>query len=76
MAARRGLGRGLESLIPSSPEQARETGLQEVEGARFAELPLDAIVPNPRQPRQVFDDVQLALVGGLRHVETRPGACG
>ncbi len=84
MAARRGLGRGLESLIPSSPEQARETGLQEVEGARFAELPLDAIVPNPRQPRQVFDEQDMAeLVHSIREVgllqpvvvrETSPGA--
>jgi len=38
---RRGLGKGLEALIPSSP------GVTEVE--------VDSIVPNPRQPRQAFD---------------------
>jgi len=38
---RRGLGKGLEALIPSAP------GVTEVE--------VDSIVPNPRQPRQAFD---------------------
>jgi ParB family chromosome partitioning protein len=27
-----------------------------VPGARFAEIPVEAIVPNPKQPRQVFDE--------------------
>jgi ParB family transcriptional regulator, chromosome partitioning protein len=31
-----------------------------VPGARFAEIAVGAIVPNPRQPRQVFDDEALA----------------
>jgi ParB family chromosome partitioning protein len=31
-----------------------------VPGAHFAELPLDAIHPNPKQPRQVFDDEALS----------------
>lgn len=84
MAPRRGLGRGLESLIPSTPAEAQASGLQEVEGARFAELPLDAIVPNPRQPRQVFDEQDMAeLVHSIREVgllqpvvvrETGPGS--
>ena len=83
MAPRRGLGRGLESLIPSTPAEAKESGLQEVQGARFAELPLDAVVPNPRQPRQVFDEQDMAeLVHSIREVgllqpvvvrETSPG---
>jgi ParB family chromosome partitioning protein len=30
--------------------------LAPVPGARFAEIPVDGIVPNPKQPRQVFDD--------------------
>ncbi|MCX6406189.1 MAG: ParB/RepB/Spo0J family partition protein [Propionibacteriales bacterium] len=84
MAPRRGLGRGLESLIPSTPAEAQESGLKEVQGARFAELPLDAVVPNPRQPRQVFDEQDMAeLVHSIREVgllqpvvvrETSPGA--
>jgi ParB family chromosome partitioning protein len=69
MSARRGLGRGLESLIPSSPAEAKATGLQEIEGARFAEIPLDQIVANPRQPRQVFDEDHMAeLVHSIKEV--------
>ncbi|RKN46334.1 ParB/RepB/Spo0J family partition protein [Micromonospora endolithica] len=34
-------------------------GLSPVPGARFAEIPVDAIVPNPKQPRQVFDEEAL-----------------
>jgi ParB family chromosome partitioning protein len=40
-----------------------------VDGAHFAELPLDAITPNPRQPRTVFDEEAMAeLVHSLREV--------
>jgi len=35
------------------------SGLAPVPGARFAEVPVDAIVPNSRQPRQVFDEEAL-----------------
>jgi len=83
MSARRGLGRGLEALIPSTPAEAQDAGLQQVEGARFAELPLDSIVANPRQPRQVFDEDAMAeLVHSIKEVgllqpvvvrETEPG---
>lgn len=66
---RRGLGRGLESLIPSSPAEAKASGLQEIAGARFAEIPLDQIVPNPRQPRQVFDEDHMGeLVHSIKEV--------
>lgn len=38
-------------------------------GAHFAEVPLDAITPNPRQPREVFDEDALAeLVTSIREV--------
>jgi ParB family chromosome partitioning protein len=33
--------------------------LSPVPGARFAEIPVDAIVPNSKQPRQVFDEEAL-----------------
>ncbi|MEU5720978.1 ParB/RepB/Spo0J family partition protein [Micromonospora sp. NPDC047738] len=36
-----------------------EPQLSPVPGARFAEIPVDAIVPNPKQPRQVFDEEAL-----------------
>jgi ParB family chromosome partitioning protein len=40
---RRGLGRGLEVLIGGSP------------GAELANLPIDLVHPNPRQPRKRFE---------------------
>jgi ParB family chromosome partitioning protein len=46
---RRGLGRGLAALIPQEPGS----------GTVFAEIPLSAIAPNPRQPRGVFDEDEL-----------------
>ncbi|MFD5936082.1 ParB/RepB/Spo0J family partition protein [Streptomyces sp. NPDC060333] len=50
------------------PEQAAPTA-NEVAGATFAELPMDAIVPNPRQPRNVFDEDALAeLVTSIQEV--------
>jgi ParB family chromosome partitioning protein len=38
-------------------------------GVHFAELPLDSITPNPRQPRQVFDEDALSeLVTSIKEV--------
>jgi len=38
-------------------------------GAHFAELPLTAITPNPRQPREVFDEEAMAeLVHSVREI--------
>jgi ParB family transcriptional regulator, chromosome partitioning protein len=120
---RRGLGRGLGSLIPTAPPASPSTagapgfggapgapasqmpgeggpadggtegekpadaadaaqstdvgvadrmtpeGLAPVDGAYFAELDLEAITPNPRQPRQVFDEEALAeLVHSVKEV--------
>ncbi len=107
-AQRRGLGRGLGSLIPTAPPQAetapapdathvvseaqsaasaapangssapadtangsgapaapadtqpQSPELRPVEGAYFAELPVGSISPNPRQPRQVFEEEAMA----------------
>lgn len=40
-----------------------------VPGARFAEVPVTAIRPNPRQPRSVFDEGELEeLVGSIREI--------
>ncbi|MEO7448587.1 MAG: ParB/RepB/Spo0J family partition protein [Humibacillus sp.] len=44
-------------------------GLAPVPGAEFAELPIDSIRPNPKQPRTVFDEDQLAeLVHSIREI--------
>lgn len=67
--ARRGLGRGLEALIPSTPAEAEAAGLEQVTGASFSEIPVDAIKPNARQPRNVFDEDELSeLVHSIREV--------
>jgi ParB family transcriptional regulator, chromosome partitioning protein len=51
-----GLGRGLASLIP---QRAQPSGI--------AEIPVDQVRPNPRQPRQRFDAEELeALAASIR----------
>lgn len=50
-------------------EAASEQHLTPVAGARLAEIPLAAITPNPKQPRQVFEEETLTeLVQSLREV--------
>lgn len=56
-----------------------EDGLRAVPGLTFAELPLAAIRPNPRQPRTVFDEDELAelvssigQIGILQPIVVRP----
>ena len=72
--AKRGLGKGLGALIPSTPEaqaaQATDvTAPGGVPGAVYAELPIGSIEPNPRQPRSVFDPEALAeLVHSIREI--------
>jgi ParB family transcriptional regulator, chromosome partitioning protein len=52
-----------ETEPPAGPE------LVPVPGARFAELPVGSIDPNPRQPRQVFDEDDMAeLVHSIREI--------
>jgi ParB family chromosome partitioning protein len=67
-----GLGRGLGALIPTGPAQPDGPGPAEgrqVAGARFEEIPVDAISPNPVQPRTTFDEDALAeLVVSIREV--------
>ncbi len=64
MAARRagtrkpGLGRGLDALLPV-----------EQPDAGFAEIPIDRVAPNPRQPRQGFDEEAMGeLADSIREV--------
>lgn len=61
---RGGLGRGLGALIPTS-----SSGDVAVSGARFSEIPVERIAPNPAQPRTHFDADALAeLVTSIREV--------
>lgn len=121
---RRGLGRGLGSLIPTAPPEesgAKPAGagslptmpsfantvaprprvdaldalealpqggdagldLKPIDGAYFAELDVTAVAPNPRQPRQVFEEEAMAElvfsikeVGLLQPVVVRPTGDG
>ena len=62
-----------DAAVPreTTESSAGQTGpeLVPVPGAHFAELVLDSIVPNPRQPRSVFDEDALAeLVGSIREI--------
>jgi ParB/RepB/Spo0J family partition protein len=87
---RRGLGKGLGALIPTAPAEQqlgpRDESVADgvapepvlVAGAHFAELPIEEIIPNPRQPRQTFDEEALeelsesiSIVGLLQPIVVR-----
>jgi ParB family chromosome partitioning protein len=80
-----GLGRGIGALIPTSDvpgerpmdvffqdttdTAARDGDLVAVPGARFGHLDTAAIIPNPRQPRSVFEPEAFAeLVHSIREL--------
>ena len=83
MSKPKGLGRGLGALIPtdvpttpapkatptttsttSAPAQASSAL-----GVHLAEVAIDAITPNPKQPRQIFDEAALAeLVHSIKEL--------
>jgi len=74
VAPKRGLGRGLGALIPDArpadpgPTTAAEKTAGQM-GASYAEIEIEAVVPNPRQPRTVFDEDSLAeLVFSIREI--------
>ncbi len=89
-APKRGLGKGLGALIPTSAQAAPQltaavatAEVASVHGLRYAELPIDAIAPNPRQPRTVFDEEALSelvnsisSIGLLQPVVVRPAGEG
>lgn len=61
MSKRGGLGRGLSALIPGAPEVGEVAGLMEV--------PVNAVSPNPKQPRTRFDDEGIgSLASSIREV--------
>lgn len=101
---KRGLGKGLGALIPTTaiPSTAigatdapgsvpgaggsvelGPTDLGAIPGAYFDEIPVGSISPNPRQPRQIFDEEALAelaasikIVGLLQPVVVRKTSGG
>lgn len=67
MSAQRkgGLGRGLDALIPSTPIQSNEG----VVIAQQGEVDINSISPNPKQPREVFDqDLLNELAASIKEV--------
>ena len=97
--AKRGLGKGLGALIPTSEQQAPPKRSEQPAApakkktaekastestitsdvATYAEVALDAVRPNPRQPRSVFDEDALAEltfsikeIGLLQPIIVRP----
>ncbi|MFH8802860.1 ParB/RepB/Spo0J family partition protein [Streptomyces sp. NPDC017936] len=71
----RGVAAAKVTTLPVSreTEESSATGAPETPapplGAHFAEIPLDAITPNPRQPREVFDEDALhELITSIKEV--------
>ncbi|MEY4994903.1 MAG: hypothetical protein RLZ65_752 [Actinomycetota bacterium] len=88
---RGGLGRGIGSLIPGGDRDAVDVfftnttapSLAPVPGARFVDLEISQITPNPQQPRSVFEPEQFAELvhsirefGVLQPVVVRPKGAG
>jgi len=69
MATRKGgLGRGLDALIPTTPIGDITNNSGVVVGSAF-EVDINAIAPNPQQPRTVFDEEALAeLAASIKEV--------
>jgi ParB family transcriptional regulator, chromosome partitioning protein len=62
MSKRGGLGRGLSALIPGAVEEGAP-------GSGLLEVPVQGVVPNPRQPRTHFDEEAIdALAASIREV--------
>lgn len=76
LTAERGVAAARVATLPPvsrETEEVSSNGFGEVPappiGAHFAELPIDFITPNPRQPRDVFDEDALAeLVTSIKEV--------
>ena len=55
------LGRGLQALIPGSAEATAAQQPSRISDENILQIPLDSMIPNPRQPRRAFreDDPRL-----------------
>lgn len=66
-----GLGRGLGALIPAGESKQLSSVVAgvAVDVANLNRVPLQSIVPNPRQPRTVFDEEKMAeLITSIKEV--------
>lgn len=70
MAEKKGLGRGLSSLLSETPKSkkteapAEEKAAVEELMAGMRELPIEFLTANPKQPRQHFDEDKLQELAG------------
>jgi ParB family transcriptional regulator, chromosome partitioning protein len=63
MIKRKALGKGLSALIPDADDTEKE----EIKSREYFQCPIEAIEPNPMQPRQNFDEAAIAeLAGSIR----------
>ena len=86
MAAQaRGLGKGLGALIPTEPTKLKTsiTPPPVETPVTYLELPVDSFLPNPVQPRSVFDEEALAelvfsikTIGLLQPIVVRKSGSG
>ncbi|HEY5695570.1 MAG TPA: ParB N-terminal domain-containing protein, partial [Candidatus Saccharimonadales bacterium] len=62
MSAKKGLGRGFDSLIPTEllDESFDPTAAQDDKVSELRHIKLGEIFPDPDQPRRAFDDIALA----------------
>ncbi len=86
MARRSGLGRGLDALIPTNRNTSNTTsststidGTNTESATGLKDIPVNAIDPNPNQPRVHFDEASLAeltasilAIGVLQPILVRP----
>jgi ParB family chromosome partitioning protein len=75
MAIRKGvLGRGLDALLPGVPQAGAASAAASELRTASVELPIDAIAPNPQQPRRVFEESDLAALADsiTRHGVIQP----
>lgn len=62
-----GLGKGLSDLFARTDTEAGAPSEKLKDGSYFVEIPLGQVSPNPRQPRSVFDEDDLAeLAASIR----------
>jgi ParB family chromosome partitioning protein len=69
MARLGGLGKGLGALIPSDLDESVSQSGGDDDRARLVELPIEALSPNPNQPRLHFDEESLAeLAASIKEI--------
>lgn len=64
MSKQKGLGRGLDSLIPVDMNENLDIPARKANGEMILTVDINSIVPNPHQPRKTFDKDELQNLAG------------